>query len=313
MASGPDPAVLDAVGRMNPELSAAYRACRSVARRAGSNFAWVEWLLPAPQRRGMQALYAFARRCDDLADARQPLSLRREALARWRQALAAALAGHPTDPILYALADTVTRFVVPTHLLWRIVDGVEMDLNHTGFATYGELRRYCEHVASAVGLACLAIWGCRDEEAILPAADCGVAFQLTNILRDLKEDAQHGRVYLPRDELARFGTAPIDFLGLSAPPGLKALVQFECQRAAGLFEAGRRTEAFLDPAPRRVFHLMWSTYRALLARIERDPAVVLRQRVRLPRVVKAWLLVRALGAPATHSTSARMDHPYRAS
>lgn len=283
---------------MTPELSAAYRACRSVARRAGSNFAWVEWLLPAPQRRGMQALYAFARRCDDLADGPQPVEVRRQALARWRRDLAAALAGHPTDPILHALADTVTRFVVPPHLVWRIVDGVEMDLRHAGFATYAELRRYCEHVASAVGLACLAIWGCREEEAILPAADCGVAFQLTNILRDLKEDAQRGRVYLPRDELARFGTAPIDFLGLSAPPGLEALVRFQCQRAAGLFEAGRRTETFLDPAPRRVFHLMWATYRALLARIERDPQVVLRQRVRLPRVVKAWLLVQTLVAPA---------------
>lgn len=290
---------------MTPELSAAYRACRSVARRAGSNFAWVEWLLPAPQRRGMQALYAFARRCDDLADGQEPLAQRREALACWRQAVAAALAGHPTDPILHALADTVARFVVPPHLVWRIVDGVAMDLDHAGFATYGELRRYCEHVASAVGLACLAIWGCRDEEAILPAADCGVAFQLTNILRDLKEDAQRGRVYLPRDELARFGTAPIDFLGWSAAPGLKALVQYQCERAAGLFEAGRRTEAFLDPAPRRVFHLMWATYRALLARIERDPEVVLRRKVRLPRLVKGWLLAQALWRPASGSAGWR--------
>lgn len=294
MAGGPDLAVLDTLGRMTPELTAAYRACRSVARQAGSNFAWVEWLLPAPQRRGMQALYAFARRCDDLADGPQPLWQRQAALARWREALAAALAGHPADPILQALADTVARFVVPPHLVWRIVDGVEMDLHHRGFATYAELRRYCEHVASAVGLACLAIWGCRDEEAILPAADCGVAFQLTNILRDLPEDARRGRVYLPRDELVRFGTAPVDWLGPVGTPAMRELVRFQCQRAAGLFEAGRRTERFLDPAPRQVFHLMWATYRALLARIEREPDVMLRRRVRVPRPVRAWLLLRTL-------------------
>lgn len=300
---------------MTPELTAAYRTCRGVARQAGSNFAWVEWLLPAPQRRGMQAFYAFARRCDDLADGPQPLAQRQQALARWRQEVAAALAGHPGDPILRALADTVTRFVISPHLIWRIVDGVEMDLNHRGFATYAELRRYCEHVASAVGLACLAIWGCRDEEAILPAADCGVAFQLTNILRDLQEDGRRGRVYLPHDELARFGTAPIDWLGPVGTPAFRSLVRFQCQRAAGLFEAGRRTEEFLDPAPRRVFHLMWATYRALLARIERDPEVVLRQRVRLSWPAKCWLVLQTLGASAPQAglAGSPSDRPQSAS
>ena len=191
-----------------------------------------------------------------------------------------------------ALADTVSRFVVPQHLLWRIIDGVEMDLNHTSYATYADLRRYCEHVASAVGLACLSIWGCRDDEAILPAADCGVAFQLTNILRDLQEDGRQERIYLPHDELARFGCAPIDWLGPVGTSNLKRLLSFQCERAVGLFDAGLRTERYLDLGPKRVFRLMWTTYRGILAQIERDPLVVLQRRVRLSRPHKLWLASR---------------------
>jgi len=271
---------------MMPNLEAGYRACQGVAGRAASNFACIDWLLPVPQRRGMQALYAFARRCDDIADSSESLDSRRQRLAKWRLELRDAMAGRATEPILIAVADTVNRFVVPQHLLWRIIDGVEMDLHHKGYATYAELRRYCEHVASAVGLACLAIWGCREDEAILPAADCGVAFQLTNILRDLQEDGRQGRVYLPWEELARFQTSPVDWLGVVGTEPLRELLKFQCQRAAALFEAGLRTERYLDLGPKRVFHIMWTTYRAILAKIERDPLIVLRRRVRLSRVHK---------------------------
>jgi phytoene synthase len=279
---------------MTPELEANFRECRAVARRAASNFAWAFWLLPLDQRRAVESLYAFGRRSDDIADSPEPLDVRRGKLVRWREQLNKALHGHPDDPVLAALADSVSRFVVPQHLLWRILDGVEMDLNHEGFATYADLRRYCEHVAAAIGLACLAIWGCRTDEAILPAADCGVAFQLTNILRDLQPDGREGRVYLPRDELARFGCAPIDWLGPVGTGNLRELLIFQCQRAAGLFEAGARTERFLDRGPRQLFRLMWSTYRALLAEIERDPLVVLRRRVQLSWLRKAWLASRVL-------------------
>jgi phytoene synthase len=283
---------------MTPKLEAGFRACRGIAGRSASNFACIDWLLPLDQRRGMQALYAFARRCDDIADSTEPLDRRRSDLAAWRGQLARALEGKADDPVLVALADTVSRFVVPKHLLWHIVDGVAMDLNHHGYQTYAELRRYCEHVASAVGLACLAIWGCRDDEAILPAADCGVAFQLTNILRDLQEDGRRGRVYLPHDELARFGVAPVDWLGAVGTQPLLALLEFQCERASGLFEAGARTQKYLDAGPKRVFLIMWTTYRAILARIQRNPLVVLRRRVGLPRWEKAWLAGKAFWTPA---------------
>jgi phytoene synthase len=282
------------VAGMMPELQAGFLACRGVARRSASNFACINWLLPMEQRRGMQALYAFARRCDDIADSEEPLDIRRRRLAQWRREVREAMAGKVADPVLVAVADTVSRFVVPQHLLWRIIDGVEMDLNHAGYATYAELRRYCEHVASAVGLACLAIWGCRNDEAILPAADCGVAFQLTNILRDLQEDGRQGRVYIPCEELARFGTAPVDWLGVVGTQPLCDLLRFQCQRAAALFDAGLRTERYLDVGPKRVFHIMWTTYRAILARIERDPLVVLRKRVCLSRLEKLMIGARAM-------------------
>jgi 15-cis-phytoene synthase len=279
---------------MTPELEAGFRASQAVARRAASNFACAFWMLPREQRRGMEALYAFARRSDDIADSEEPLDDRRIALARWRDQLRRALSGRSDDPVLTAVADTVSRFVVPQHLLWRILDGVEMDLNHEDYSTYADLRRYCEHVASAVGLACLAIWGCRDDEAILPAADCGVAMQLTNILRDLQEDGRRQRVYLPREELARFGVSPIDWLGPVGSTNLRDLIRYQCERAAGLFDAGRRTERFLDGGAKRVFRLMWLTYRKILARIERDPLVVLRKRVRLSRLRKCLLAARVL-------------------
>jgi len=282
---------------MTPKLEAAFRACREVVRRSSSNFACIDWLLPLDQRRGTEALYAFARRSDDIADSNDPLDDRRSRLAQWRLQLRQALAGQADDPILVALADTVSRFVVPQHLLWRILDGVEMDLNQTSYATYADLRRYCEHVASAVGLACLAIWGCRDDEAILPAADCGVAFQLTNILRDLQEDGRQGRVYLPHEELARFGVAPVDWLGPVGTSSLRRLLTFQCERAAGLFDAGLRTERYLDSGPKRVFHLMWTTYRAILTRIERDPLVVLQRKVRVSRPKKLWLASRVIFMP----------------
>jgi len=282
---------------MTPKLEAAFSTCREVVRRSSSNFACIDWLLPLDQRRGTEALYAFARRSDDIADGADPLDDRRRRLGHWRLQLRDALAGRADDPILVALADTVSRFVVPQHLLWRILDGVEMDLNRTSYATYADLRRYCEHVASAVGLACLAIWGCRDDEAILPAADCGVAFQLTNILRDLQEDGRQERVYLPHDELARFGVAPVDWLGPVGTTNLRRLLTFQCQRAAGLFDAGLRTERCLDSGPKRVFHLMWTTYRAILARIERDPLIVLQRKVRVSRPRKLWLASRVFFMP----------------
>jgi phytoene synthase len=297
--------------RMNDEIAKSYRACRAIARRAASNFAWAFWLLPEEQRRGMEALYAFARQSDDLADGSATLDVKRLALADWRAGLEQALAGQPQGLVYPALADAVRRFEISPEHLRQIVTGVEMDLDHAGFATFADLRHYCEHVASAVGLTCLAIWGCRDERATEPARDCGVAFQLTNILRDLKEDSAAGRCYLPKEDMAKYQCGP------AVPAGQASLastslpitsdrddrttfkhwtevIRFECRRAAELYERSAVTANYLTGSGRQVFRLMHGTYRALLAKIERNPAAVLAGRQRVSRPHKAWIAVRTL-------------------
>jgi phytoene synthase len=283
------------VERMNQDLARSYGHCRRMAREAASNFAWAFWLLPADERRSMEALYAFARHSDDLADGPESTDEKRRHLTAWRGELDGALAGRPAGPILPALADAAQRHGIEHEHLRQIVTGVEMDLDHAGFETFADLRRYCEHVASAVGLACLAIWGCRDERATRPAIDCGIAFQLTNILRDLKEDAAQGRSYLPREDLNGFQCGPIPAEpALAITSAWRSLIEFQCDRAANLYDTSALTEQYLTGSGRRMFRLMHATYRALLARIERDPEIVFRGRPRVSRPHKAWLAMRAL-------------------
>ena len=283
------------------DLVRSYRHCRRLAAAANSTFAKMFWLLPHDQRRAMEALYAFARHTDDLADGNEPSGEKRQRLADWREALDAAIAPkseirNPESAIpsvLPALADTAQRFDIPRDYLRQIITGVEMDLDHTGFATFDDLRHYCLHVASAVGLACLAIWGCRDERAIEPATECGIAFQLTNILRDLAEDAARGRMYLPQAELDRFECQP---LVASQPPTRPwiELIKFQTVRAVKLFDASAETSRYLSGSGRRMFRMMHATYRALLAQIEREPAAVLSRRLRVSRPQKAWIVLRTL-------------------
>lgn len=295
---------------MNPdELVRSYRHCRRLAHEAASTFARMFWMLPRDQRRAMEALYAFARHTDDLADGPEPVEEKRLRLIAWREEFERAIAYRSphasreefvtrsvTPTVLPALADTIERFHIPRDYLRQIIVGVEMDLDHVGFETWADLRHYCLHVASAVGLACLPIWGCTDERAIEPATDCGLAFQLTNILRDLKEDAARGRMYLPREDLARFACGP------ALPAGQDAardgqwleLVRLQTQRAGELYDSATATERYLAGSARRMFRLMHATYRALLAKIERDPLSVLTRRLRVSRPHKAWLVLRTL-------------------
>jgi len=275
---------------MNDDVLQSYHYCRKIARRAASNFAWAFWLLPAEQRRAMEALYAFARQSDDLADGLEGGDEKCRRLSEWREGLEQALSGQPAGSLFPALADTVARYRVPPDYLRQIVTGVEMDLDHAGFETFADLRHYSRHVASAVGLACLAIWNCRDERALQPADDCGIAFQITNILRDLRADAAVGRCYLPREDLARFHCDGLAIGGAACVD----LIKFECGRAAALYDSSAQTERYLAGGSRRLFRLMHATYRALLAKIERDPSAALARRQRIARPQKAWIAVRTL-------------------
>jgi 15-cis-phytoene synthase len=262
-------------------IATSYRHCRDIVRRAGSNFPLAFRLLPPAGRRAMDALYAFMRLTDDLADDAGDVDTRRERLRAWRSALAAALAGESTHAIHPALADAVRTFGIDPHYLHAVIDGVERDLEPVAFATFDELAPYCRLVASAVGLACLPVWGCVDPRAAGPADAAGIAFQLTNILRDLGEDRARGRVYLPADELARFGCPPATW---DRPgPAFRELLRFQVDRAREYYGEAARLDDYLSRSGRAIYRTMHRTYRELLDEIDRRGTAVLTARVSVPK------------------------------
>ncbi len=287
-------------------LRASYAACRQVCGRAGSNFRLALRLLPRPKRTAMIALYAFMRRTDDLVDNPEPSHLRSQALTHWRAALDHALVGavepptalasaadqyqHQREPpdelLLPAVAETVRRYQIPPCHLRAVIDGVEMDLQCRRYETFDQLRVYCERVASAVGLACIHIWGYRSEEAFEPARFAGIALQLTNILRDLRDDAAEDRVYLPMEDLRACDYSVEDLLRGVADERFARLMAFEIDRAEDFYRRAMALWDLLEPDGRRVFGAMTAVYYALLRRIRRRPADVLHRRVRPGRMEK---------------------------
>ncbi len=271
-----------------------YAFCERLARRAAGNFYHAFRILPTPQRRSMCALYAFLRIADDLSDEGGSVAERRLALDSWRQALHAALDGHYLHPIYPALHDTITRHGIPLGYLEDVLNGVSMDLDIADYATFADLHGYCYRVASAVGLACIHVWGFHGEQALVSAESAGIALQLTNILRDVAEDAGRGRVYLPAEDLERFGITTAEVRHGVFDDRFRALMRFEADRARGYYEAALPLTAALTPPGRAVFLVILRTYRALLdAIVERDFDVFTR-RVQLPRWHKLWLAARAL-------------------
>jgi phytoene synthase len=285
-------------------MRASYRSCREICRRAGSNFTLSFLLLPPAKRRAMEALYAFMRHTDDLADRAEPAVVRAEALSRWRAALEAALRNHPcpvrhddswppeAEALLPALADTVARFQIPVEHLRSVIDGVEMDLWPRRYETFAELETYCRRVASAVGLACVHIWGFRGEAALEPAARCGIALQLTNILRDLGEDAQNDRVYLPLCDLRMCDYSVEELRSGVADERFDRLMELEIVRAEDFYRQGAELLGWLEPCGRRIFGLIMSTYRELLSSIKRRPREVLSRRVQVAWVKKVQIAAR---------------------
>jgi phytoene synthase len=270
--------------------------CERLARRCAANFYHGFRLLPDDQRWGLCALYAFLRVADDIADGPGDPDEKRLRLAAWRADFDDALAGRDRHPLHPALRHTVRRFAVPRAYLDAVLDGVDMDQEATRYATFADLHRYCWRVASAVGLACIHIWGYDGEEARTHAEAAGVAFQLTNILRDLGEDAARGRIYLPQDELARFGYDEAALAGGVRDERFAALMQFQAARAYSFYEAARPLAARLHPPGRAVFLVLLHTYRGLLDAIVGGGFDVFRSRVRLSTWRKLWLTARALPA-----------------
>ena len=284
------------------ELDASYAFCRQISRQSKSSFAISYLLLPRQQRRAMEALYAFMRHTDDLGDSDSLPAERRQALAGWRETLDRALSDDisctASDPrsaerLLPALVDTVRRFGVPREHLHAVIDGQDMDLTIHRYERFDDLVVYCEKVASAVGLACIHVWGFEGgAEALELARQCGVAFQLTNILRDVKEDFNNGRVYLPQEDLRRCEYTEDDLRAGVADERFLRLMRFEIERAQELYSRSAALAGWLAPAGRRAFGLMCDVYRRLLERIALSPEEVLRRRVRLGRWEKIWIAAR---------------------
>jgi phytoene synthase len=242
----------------------------------------------------MCALYAFMRVADDLSDGPQPVAEKRALLDDWRRQLDLALAGRYTHRLHPAFHDTVVAYAIPRQYLMDVLDGVCMDLEPVRFETFADLYPYCYRVASAVGLACIHIWGFERPEAKVQAEAAGIAFQLTNILRDLAEDAGRGRVYLPREDLKRFGYSEEQLCRGERNGAFRQLMQFQVERARSYYGAAEPLPGLLQPAGRAVCLVMTRTYRGLLEEIERRNYDVFSGRVRLSRWYKTWLALRAL-------------------
>lgn len=293
------------------ELELAQRRCEQITRRQAANFYYGIRLLSAERRRAMCAVYAFARRIDDIGDGELPEEEKRARLVEEQQALALLAApdaaADGADPVMLALADAAARFPLPLSALSELIEGVRMDLDGVSYETFEELVLYCRRVAGTIGRLCLAIFGLRDgASAPTPAAnaladDLGVALQLTNILRDVREDAANGRVYLPGEDLARFGLAreAPALLGaiVAMGPGeerLSGLVAFEAARAREWFARGLTLADLLDRRSAACLLAMAGIYRRLLERIEEDPAAALGARMSLPAREKAWVAARGM-------------------
>jgi 15-cis-phytoene synthase len=287
------------------QLDVAYSVCRHIARSAAKNFYYGFAVLPRPKRNSLSAVYAFMRRCDDIADD-NTLSFqdRRNKLAEWLDAVRRALAGYPTDDaLLLALADTQRRYQIPIGLLDQLAYGTAADLEQeplpvgretvspvvARYRTFEELRQYCYGVASVVGLVCIRIFGYRDPAAEALAERCGLAFQLTNIIRDVKEDVAMGRIYFPEEDLAEFGLAPID---LASPDlaRIRPLLALETERARECYCAGDELIPLVNEDSQPALWVLITIYRRLLEKIAARQYDVFSERVHLSLPEKLTIL-----------------------
>jgi phytoene synthase len=271
-----------------PNVEHGYRVCEAITRAQAANFYYGIRLLPASKRRAMCAVYAFARRVDDIGDGEETHTRKLELL----QAVRDELHHPPVTPAMIALTDAEHSFALPRDALLGLLDGVEMDVRGHTYADFDELVSYCRRVAGTIGRLSVAIFGPQERAAADSLADdLGVAMQLTNILRDVREDFERGRVYLPRADLERFGCEEV----LGAPrEQFTQLIAFEAERARQWFDRGLRLLDLLDGRSGACVGAMTGIYRRILERIERDPETVRDHRVSLPSWEKTWVAIRSL-------------------
>ena len=267
--------------------------CADKVRQSGSSFASSFRFLDPPRRQAINALYAFCREVDDVVDECLEPAIARAKLDWWRDELDKLESGRPAHPVTQALARTRENFNLPVEQLGEIIDGMQMDLDLARYADFAQLQLYCHRAAGVVGLLSAEIFGYSDRHTLKYAHTLGLAFQLTNIIRDVGEDARRGRIYLPQDELARFGVAERDILNSRHTPEFVALMAFQAQRAREHYERAFAQLPAADRKAQRAGLVMAAIYRTLLDEIERDDFLVLDRRTSLPPARKAWLALKA--------------------
>jgi 15-cis-phytoene synthase len=302
------------------QLAVAYSVCRSIARSSAKNFYYAFLALPQQKREALCAVYAYMRRCDDISDdTSMPVRERRLKLADWLDTFHRVMQGNPSDdPVLIALADAQRRFKIPIHLLDQLALGTAMDLAEEAdddepefargkfqeapektndaqptirYATFDDLYQYCYRVASVVGLVCIRIFGYRDPMAEPLAERCGLAFQMTNIIRDVKEDASMGRVYLPEEDLAKFELDPAELQGTPDPVRWRPLLALEADRAREFYRAGEELIPYVSEDSQPALWVLITIYHQLLEKIASQEYDVFTNRISLT----SWQKLKVLG------------------
>jgi 15-cis-phytoene synthase len=263
--------------------------CQQKAAQSGSSFYYSFLFLPPERRRAITALYAFCREVDDTVDETLDAEVARTKLNWWRHEISATLNGSPSHPVTKALHPHIATYALDGKHLQAIIDGMEMDLNQTRYLDYPALQRYCWHVASVVGILSASIFGARNTQTFAYAEKLGLAFQLTNIIRDVGEDARKGRIYLPISELQQFGVTAADILNARHSENFEKLMRFQADRAQRCYEEAFALLPNEDRRAQRPGLIMASIYRAVLDEVERDGFHVLNQRISLTPIRKLWL------------------------
>jgi phytoene synthase len=264
--------------------------CQAKAAASGSSFYYSFMFLPTPKREAITALYAFCREVDDIADECHDINIARTKLAWWRAEIANLYQGKPQHPVSKALAPAIGRYNLSEEHFQEIIDGMEMDLDQNRYVDFKQLQLYCYRVASVVGLLSVEIFGYRNRNTLKYAHDLGLAFQLTNIIRDVGEDARRDRIYLPLDELANFGVSESDILQGRESEQVRKLLDFQIERATGFYERALNVLPDEDRKTQRTGLIMAAIYRTILDEIKADGAQsVLNSRTSLTPIRKLWL------------------------
>jgi len=266
--------------------------CQDKARSSGSSFTSSFRFLPADKRRAMTALYAYCREVDDVVDECSDANVARTTLNWWRGEVLAIYGAKPTHPVCQALVPVVKQFNLPQEHLLEIIDGMEMDLDQPRYADFKSLQLYCYRVASVVGLLSAEIFGYTNRETLKYAHDLGIAFQLTNIIRDVGEDARRNRIYLPMDEMQQFGVSAADILNAHETEGFRKLMEFQIERARSYYRQAFDHLPSVDRKAQRAGIIMAAIYRAVLDEVVSSGCHVLNERVSLTPTYKLWIALK---------------------